>query len=238
METEPVRISAKNLGQLALPDFCPRCFWLKLKLQFKLPWQIFPGIFSTIDSFSKKVTWQYFDKFKRVPPWFDSFGQFTGLFPVPHWSQFFVDDSETGIRLTGVPDDIFAMADGRYFIWDYKTAKFTENQDALLPLYRVQLNGYALIFEKLGMGEVGGLGLCYYEPQGDAPLGGLDAVLQEDGFTMPFTAHLKEVELEPEGIVRPLLADVRRYADMEDGPEGRDGCPDCAIFGQIAGWQG
>jgi len=29
---EPFRISAKNLGELALPDFCPRCFWLKLNL--------------------------------------------------------------------------------------------------------------------------------------------------------------------------------------------------------------
>ena len=61
--------------------------------------------------------------------------------------------------LTGVPDDIFIMADGRYFIWDYKTARFTDNQDALIGMYRVQLNGYALIFEKMGMGKIGGLGL-------------------------------------------------------------------------------
>jgi len=25
-----LRISAKTLGELALPEFCPRCFWLKL----------------------------------------------------------------------------------------------------------------------------------------------------------------------------------------------------------------
>jgi len=30
--------------------------------------------------------------------------------------------------LTGVPDDIFIMADGRYFIVDYKTAKYTGNR--------------------------------------------------------------------------------------------------------------
>ena len=63
-----------------------------------------------------------------------------------------------------MPDDIFIMADGRFFIVDYKTARFTENQDKLIGMYRVQLNGYAYIFEKLGMGMVGGLGLCYYEP--------------------------------------------------------------------------
>jgi len=36
------RISAKNLGELALSDFCPRCFWLKLHIR-QLPFQIFPG---------------------------------------------------------------------------------------------------------------------------------------------------------------------------------------------------
>jgi hypothetical protein len=39
----------------------------------------------------------------------------------------------------------------------------------ILGMYKVQLNGYAMIFEKLGMGKIGGLGLCYYEPHGDAP---------------------------------------------------------------------
>jgi len=40
---EVLRISDKNLGALALPDFCPRCFWLKAKAK-KLPFQIFTGI--------------------------------------------------------------------------------------------------------------------------------------------------------------------------------------------------
>ena len=162
MNQDILQISAKNLGQLALSDYCPRCFYLKLKLQFKLPWQIFPGIFSTIDSYSKKITWQYFEKHKKLPTWFRPFGEFTGLVPVPGWSKFCIVDEKMGIRLTGVPDDIFIMADGRYFIIDYKTARFTENQDKLLGMYRVQLNGYAHIFEKLGMGKIGGLELCYY----------------------------------------------------------------------------
>jgi hypothetical protein len=60
--SEQGQISAKNLGSLALQDFCPRCFYLKLKLRFKLPFQIFPGIFSSIDSYSKKITWTYYKK--------------------------------------------------------------------------------------------------------------------------------------------------------------------------------
>ena len=49
-----LRTSAKNLGELALPDSCPRCFWLKLRAR-QLPFQIFPGIFSSIDAYTKRV---------------------------------------------------------------------------------------------------------------------------------------------------------------------------------------
>jgi len=49
-----LRISAKTLGELAVPGFCPRCFWLKLHAQH-LPFQIFPGIFSPIGIFEGRV---------------------------------------------------------------------------------------------------------------------------------------------------------------------------------------
>lgn len=231
--TNQIRISAKNLGQLALPDYCPRCFYIKLKLNNKLPWAIFPGIFSTIDSYSKKITWQYFDKFNRLPPWFNKFGEFKGLRAVPHWSKFLIVDSQTGIVLTGVPDDIFVMVDGRYFIIDYKTAKYTDNQDKLIGMYKVQLNGYALIFEKLGLGKVGGLGLVYYEPQGDAPSVSFETVVRKNGFVMPFVAHLKKVELDSEGVVRPLLEKVRAMWDGGVVPKGRAGCEDCRKLGDV-----
>ena len=238
MKKERIRISAKNLGQLALTDYCPRCFYIKLKLNNKLPWQIFPGIFSTIDSYSKKITWGYFEKFNKLPTWFKPFGEFTGLVPVPGWSKFSIVNKQFNINLTGVPDDIFIMADGKYFIVDYKTAKFTANQDKLLGMYMVQLNGYAYIFEKLQMGKIGGLGLCYYEPQGDAPTVSFETVMMEDGFVMPFKAYLKDIELDTEGVVLPLLKDVRMYADMETAPVGRDGCRDCEILENVAGFVG
>jgi len=47
-----LRISAKTLGELAFPDFCPHCFWLKLRVR-RLPFQIFPGIFSAIDAYTR-----------------------------------------------------------------------------------------------------------------------------------------------------------------------------------------
>ncbi len=58
-------------------------------------------------------------------------------------------------------------------------------------------------------------------------------MLLDDGFVMPFKAHLKEIGLDAEGVVRPLLQEVRRYADMEQVPGGRDGCGDCGLLEKV-----
>lgn len=231
---EPIKISAKNLGTLALKDYCPRCFYLKLKMGFKIPYQIFPGIFSTIDSYSKKITWSHFAKYDKAPEWFEKIGKCRRVIPVPHHSKFFYVDSQTGIRLTGIPDEIIELEDGTYAIIDYKTSRYTNTQDQLLPVYKVQLNGYAYIFEKLGMGKVSGIYLLYYEPQGDAPLEeNLDKLIRQDGFVMPFKAHLKKLELNPDGLVMPLMDQVRTIWDRKQVLAAKEGCRDCQMLGEM-----
>ncbi len=71
---EQIRISAKNLAEVAMPDFCPRCFWVKRKVPKQLPYQIFPGIFSSIDAYSKRVVHSRFDKGQGPPVWFSPLG--------------------------------------------------------------------------------------------------------------------------------------------------------------------
>ena len=97
----------------------------------------------------------------------------------------------------------------------------------MLPVYRVQLNGYALIAERCGLKPVTGIGLAYYEPQTNVTAESLDLVLLDKGFHMPFRAHLLELELKPEETVMPLLKKVRELADMPTPPDGLDGCKDC-----------
>lgn len=46
---------------------------------------------------------------------------------------------------------------------------------------------------------------------------------------MPFRAYLKEIELRPEEVVMPLLAEVRRYANMDTAPGSRGECGDCRM---------
>jgi hypothetical protein len=229
---EQIRISGKNLGELALPSFCPRCFWVKLHCDNKLPYQIFPGIFSSIDSYSKKITNIHYEQHERVPYWFNGFGSLGKPMKIPHYSKFSVVDAETNILLTGVPDEILYKSDGSYFIVDYKTAKLTGTQDALLPMYKVQLNAYAYIGERVGFKPVSGLGLIYYEPLTNISTDTIDSFILDDGFSMHFAGKLLPIELNIDSI-HSLLIKVREIYDLSKAPETIEGCKDCELLDQI-----
>ena len=228
------RISAKNLGILALPDSCPRCFWMRAKLGWKTPWAIMPGIFSSIDAFSKRAILAYFEVNGRFPPWIAGRWADARPLPTPHHSTFRRVDPKNGIVLTGVPDLMLGLPDNKLAILDLKTARFSDHQDELLPMYRVQLNGYALIAEGLGMGRVEALGLVYCEPPAGDGGGGLDAWVGDQGFTMPFRATAVPVGLD-RSIIPPLLERAGGILGMETTPQAREGCGECRLFGEVVG---
>jgi hypothetical protein len=221
-----IRISAKNLGELALPSFCPRCFWLKLRLNNKLPFQIFPGIFSSIDSYTKNIIHAFFDTYGQFPIWLGDLGELVSYRKPPHYSKFNICDSESNVLLTGSPDGVFVRPDNSHLIADYKTAKYTGKQDQLMPMYEVQLNAYAVIGEQCGLSPVSRLALIYMEPVTHA-----DAVVdsnnhRDDGFAMGFTAHVHTIELSL-NTIPSLLAQVRQIYEMVRPPEGHTNCGDC-----------
>lgn len=195
----------------------------------QLPFQIFPGIFSSIDSYSKKITLNHFHHYGRVPKWFDGFGELGTPIPVPGWSKFKLLDPETDILLTGVPDEILRHPEHGLWIGDYKTARFTDSQDAFALMYQIQLNSYALIAPKIGLGPVYGLGLLYYEPITELPETDPDSLIKDDRFYLEFAPKLKPVKLEP-NIILPLLRRVREICDSTDCPTGRSDCKDCCIL--------
>lgn len=222
-----LRISAKNLGHLALPDACPRCFWIRTHC--KLPYQIFPGIFSSIDCYTKKVIHLHLDETGGLPSWLAGFGDLGQPIPVPHHSRFFVIHPETGVTLTGVPDEM-TESDAGIWILDYKTAKFTGNQDTLLPIYRAQLNGYALIAEALYHKPVVGLGLIYFEPVTD--ITSADGLVDSSGIRMGFRAKLLPIERDV-ALVPSLLTRAKAIHELLEAPAGRDGCRDCELFASL-----
>ena len=229
----PMRISAKNLGILALPDCCPRCFWMRAKLGWKSPWAIMPGIFSSIDAYSKKALLAYFETNGHFPPWVS--GRWADVRPLKslHHSTFRLTDPETGVVLTGIPDLILGLPRRRLAILDLKTARFSDHQDFLLPMYQVQLNGYALIAEALGMGTVEALGLVYGEPPANDDNRGLDALVDDRGFSMPFKATAEPIELD-RALIQPLLRRAKTLLEMENPPAPGEGCKECRLVEEMA----
>lgn len=215
-----------------MPNFCPRCFWLKLRLNNKLPFQIFPGIFSSIDSYTKNIIHAFFDTYGRFPIWLGDLGELVAYQKPPHYSKFNIYDSESNVLLTGSPDGVFVRPDNSHLIADYKTAKYTGKQDQLMPMYEVQLNAYAAIGEQCGLSPVSGLALIYMEPvtHGDAVAD--SANYRDDGFAMGFSAYIHKVEVNPSSIP-PLLARVREIYELASAPAGCDGCSDCQIMERI-----
>ena len=233
LTTPSMRISAKNLGLLALPDSCPRCFWMRAKLGWKSPWAIMPGIFSSIDGFSKRAILAYFEANGHFPPWIA--GRWSDARPLPttHHSTFRLTDPETGIILTGIPDLVLGLPRRGLAILDLKTARFSDHQDFLLPMYQVQLNGYALIAESLGMGTVEAMGLVYGEPPANDDDKGLDALVSDVGFSMPFKATAMPIELD-RALIPPLLRKAKDILEMENPPESQKGCKECKMVDEMA----
>lgn len=227
-----LRISAKDLGSFALLGFCPRCQWIKLHIQNKPPFQIFPGIFSTIDSYTKKYVSSYFEKYGRFPEWLGNQEEFDCLVKKLHHSTFNILDRQTDILLTGVPDEIFKLKDDSYFILDYKTAKYTETQDALLPLYEVQLNAYVYIAENKGLSPVKKIALAYLEPQTNLNSENLEEVEIENGFFMPFAGKILNLDLNP-GIIPDYLKMTRELYDQPSPPQSKAGCKDCLLLDNL-----
>jgi PD-(D/E)XK nuclease superfamily len=226
--SEPITISAKNLGGVAMPGFCPRCFWMQMHAE-GIPYQIFPGIFSSIDAYGKRLVHGWFDRHQGAPPWLSQLGKIKGYRNPPHYTNFSIYDQETNVVLRGTPDGILVMEDDSHLIVDYKTARFTMHQDALFPMYEVQLNAYAVIGEQNGTAPVSGLALIYTEPVTDDATAAKDCNQSASGFLMEFSAHIRPVGLAPENIP-PLLAKVRDVYDQKSPPQPRKDCKDCALL--------
>ena len=223
---EQIRISAKDLGALAMPDFCERCFWIERHAK-KLPWQRFPGIFSTIDSYTKKIVRGWIDRDNGHPEFLKTFGVTGYVEKVPHWSKFQIE-TKYGITLSGAADDIWTTKEG-YVLPDYKTAKFTDNADKLLPMYRTQLNGYAKIAEATGLGPVKAIPLIYMEPQT------ADSYVSDgtmfSNFRMVFQPKVLPLDLDIESI-DPLLERARKIYDGGI-PDRNEDCKDCIALSDV-----
>ena len=196
----------------------------------KLPYSRFPGVFNTIDKFTKESVHRPFDAEGRLPAWFPDIGAVEAYLRdgsrLSYWN-FRTLDPESGVTLTGVPDDVFRMRDGSYHIVDYKTAHLTVTQDEFFDAYEVQLNAYAYIAERIGIAPVSGLSLIYLDPDAET-------VTPADGRpALRFEAKLKTVELRPGSLIPPLLATARSVHELRKAPAAAPDCEDCRRLDEI-----
>jgi len=124
---------------------------------------------------------------------------------------------------------------------DYKTAKYTPNQDKLLPLYQIQLNAYALIAESCKMGLVSALWLVYFEPVTDEKAAVKEAKnsIVIEGFAMGFKAHPVNVPIDRDQLNKAMET-TRQIYDMVEPPDPHPDCKDCqsldVIFDLLKHW--
>ena len=224
VSAKPIQISSKNLAALNMPDACPRCFWIKNTVK-KLPFQIFPGIFASIDGHTKQVVHSIFDSTGKAPTWIPELAESIKYLPVPHWQKSKRTCPTTGLVVTGVPDDLLECADGSLIIPDYKTARHSEGQDKLLPLYVGQLNVYRWMWQALGF-TVKSLPLVYCEPLTDR------LVPTIIGFALHFSPKTVMVEMDDK-LVPTLLAKAH---DILGGgiPDAVKGCADCECLCKLS----
>jgi len=225
-----LQISAKDLGPLNLDDFCERCFWIK-RHDRDLPYQMpFPSIFYSIDGYTKFIIKRYFARYNRLPDWLGGIGDIETLIEVPQRGYSITKDS---ITITGIPDQPFKRGNGSYGILDYKTAKYTAGQDKLMPIYDIQLNGYAYMMEELGMKPVDSLYLVYFEPPYLESYKGIAGEgITNEGFEMPFRPVIHEINRNVKR-VEELLERAARIYNLNEPPIGRQGCPDCKRLDEL-----
>ena len=191
-----------------------------------MPYQSFPGIFSSIDRYNKLIVHNHFDREGRAPDWLSELGGLGEYVNPPHWSKFKTKDPDTGVTLRGEADGIFKLPDGSYAIVDYKTSRYTSAQQGMFRAYEVQLNAYAFIGERLGLSPVSRLALVYMEPATDAETAQKPGLVDSEGFSMGFHAKVVPVDLKPERLP-PLLRKAKSIFELESPPNSRKGCRDC-----------
>jgi CRISPR/Cas system-associated exonuclease Cas4 (RecB family) len=218
------RISAKNLAQLNIDNTCERCFWNLARLRHRVPFNIFPGIFSTFDRIQKTLVENGLENTGQFPKWLGEMADASGIADTPPRLEYV--HQGTNIVLVGVPDHVYEWSDGSVSPVDYKTARFSNGQDALKPLYEAQLDAYSFLLEvKCRLTSDRGA-LVYFEPKGEA------VTLTKEGFTQPWIVHVVGIEVSGER-TKELLARARDIYDLDIPPDSRAECPDCDLLQKV-----
>ena len=206
-----------------------------------LPWQGFPGIFSSIDRHTKQVVVSHLQREGRLPPWLASAflskaGHAVEHIDPPHWSKFQATDEATGVTLRGEADAIFRLADGSCAIVDYKTSRYNPDNRGQHRIYRAQLNAYAWIARRLDFPPVSRVWrwFTWSQPPATAKATPRNWWTPRDSPSASAPGWWRW-SCPPDRLLPPLLRQSARIHALPAPPDARDGCRDCdALEGLLA----
>lgn len=202
-----------------LCDECKRCFYLKVRHNFRRPSSPFPKIFGLIDRLMKDI---YLGKSTRkmsaeLP---EGRAIMSGRWVTSEPIQ--LPDHDNTCYIQGIFDTVLQFDDGTYGIVDFKT---TTVRETLIPFYSRQLRAYAYALEhamegKLHLEPVTRLGLLCFDPQEmlEHPQSGL-------GLLGPATWVECPVD---EGDFLQFIDEVLVVLEMQEPPEAHPDCGFCA----------
>lgn len=226
-----LKISAKQLGNLVKENFCPRCFYIGYKIQFRYPWTVFAGILSKMDSLQKKSVTKYYEKNGHLPAWLEAEGIIGKPLKSPGPKKFRTEVA--GVTLSGSIDLLLEKPNGELIIIDFKTASPKNGSDPFMPVYDIQLQGYAKIAEELGLGKVTELYLVYFEAETQIDEEIICGYVEEETLDVPFKVTVKKLALKTEEHLLNLIEQFKTIVTAETLPEAQPGCPDCQKINHI-----
>lgn len=222
-----IRINARNLGEMMLKDFCPRCFYLRYHCPVRSEnpyYSPMAGILSILDSYIKRVVNEALRRERNLPDWMrkplNDLEIVEAL--VPKREKAFFED----IEISGQPDAIWRLKDSSVFIADYKTAQFGPSQETILPLYEAQLNAYSYLMEIKGE-TVRGLALVYFQPKTYKENDYVPFQISKTNLTLHFDCVVKFIDKWKREDIENLLRKAFSLLSLKEPPQGKEGCKAC-----------
>src|ERR1019366_8557814 len=117
-----LRVSPRHLGQMQLANFCDRCFFYQVQLNFHLPFdRPMPGIMYNMDLFEKRIVRVHLDEHGKLPRWLDSLDCISTVEFPPKMT---IEFPDLDVTLVGMPDEVFRKRNNNLYLVDYKTARY------------------------------------------------------------------------------------------------------------------
>lgn len=224
--TSVLRISPKRLGLILLLTFCPACFWFKLRLRFRMPFDMFGGaIFRQLEQAEMAIFGHLLGQKGGLPKEFGPFRDIDGRVEFPRDWRKFQYSPQSNVVLYGEPDEIVSLSSGGIAVLDHKTARPKDGDDPLLPMYRCQTMGYGMIAEGLKLGTVRKAGLLYWTALQNDVIENPEKHYRGSQLWVPFAPTPIAFDVDFSVLEDPLKEAIRLWK-AKTPPEHAERCPD------------